>query len=151
MTYVSAGIRVQQELIGIETMAVLWLVGAIYPIAIPGRRLHPRQITMPDLVRVLGELIRSTSSLPSLSKRQTSTFVAFSEKMAKFVPLPSHVAPRGCGLPSRMSTFMLLFICPQLHRGLGASASTILTLRSQALFPSYSFCRTTIEFSIPCT
>jgi hypothetical protein len=55
MTYICAGIRVQQQLVGIETMAVLWLVGAIYPIAITGCWLHAWQIAVPDLVRVLRE------------------------------------------------------------------------------------------------
>src|SRR5512143_1090564 len=31
--------------------------------------------------------------------RQSSTAVALSEKMAKFTPWPSHVAPRGYGWP----------------------------------------------------
>jgi hypothetical protein len=31
---------------------------------------------------------------------QTSTFVACAEKTEKFVPFPSHAAPRGRGAPS---------------------------------------------------
>src|SRR3954471_4470211 len=33
------------------------------------------------------------------SKRQSSTFDACSEKIAKFTPAPSHVAPSGYGRP----------------------------------------------------
>src|SRR5689334_6316959 len=35
------------------------------------------------------------------SKRQSSTFVAFSENSAKFTPMPSQVAPSGSGWPGQ--------------------------------------------------
>src|SRR5690348_15725481 len=44
--------------------------------------------------------MRSVSRRPSRSKRHNSTFVALAENSAKFVPRPSHVAPRGCGDPA---------------------------------------------------
>src|SRR5262245_48906235 len=46
-----------------------------------------------------GRTMRSVSRLPSLSNKHNSTFVAFAEKSAKFVPRPSQVAPSGCGEP----------------------------------------------------
>src|SRR5438876_82914 len=52
--------------------------------------------------------VRSSSSMrsvlsasPAASKRQSSTPVACSEKIAKFVPSPSHVAPSGYGVPGQ--------------------------------------------------
>src|SRR5512138_2488473 len=45
--------------------------------------------------------MRSSSFSPSESNKHSSTFVAFAENSEKFTPLPSHVAPRGCGKPSR--------------------------------------------------
>src|SRR5262249_60620134 len=46
--------------------------------------------------------MRRPSWAPSASIRQGSTPVAFSEKIAKLTPEPSHVAPRGSGLPGRV-------------------------------------------------
>src|SRR5438132_2697800 len=48
-----------------------------------------------------GSSMRSVSRSPRPSKRQTSTLVALAEKREKLTPLPSQVAPRGCGSPSR--------------------------------------------------
>src|SRR5438045_2117856 len=39
-----------------------------------------------------------------LSKRQRSTEVAISEKIAKLTPLPSQVAPSGYGYPNQIFT-----------------------------------------------
>src|SRR6201996_6927832 len=44
--------------------------------------------------------MRSSSVLPSLSNRQSSTFVALAENSEKLTPSPVHVAPGGCGRPS---------------------------------------------------
>src|SRR5215475_6503810 len=44
--------------------------------------------------------MRSSSRRPWLSNRQSSTFWAFAENNAKFVPRPSQVAPNGCGDPA---------------------------------------------------
>jgi hypothetical protein len=40
----------------------------------------------------------------TLSKRQRSTEVAFSEKIAKLTPFPSQVAPSGYGYPNQIFT-----------------------------------------------
>ena len=40
-------------------------------------------------------------SASSSSKRQSSTWWAFSEKIEKFVPSPSHIAPSGNGFPGQ--------------------------------------------------
>src|SRR5690606_24441235 len=47
-----------------------------------------------------GSSMRSSSRLPWLSNRQSSTLVACAENSAKFTPSPSQVAPRGKGWPS---------------------------------------------------
>src|SRR4051794_39794222 len=44
--------------------------------------------------------MRSISRLPCGSNKHNSTFSALVEKMAKFVPRPSQVAPSLCGLPA---------------------------------------------------
>src|SRR4051812_24380341 len=44
--------------------------------------------------------MRSFSVAPDSSKMHTSTLVAFAENSEKLTPLPSQVAPRGCGRPS---------------------------------------------------
>src|SRR3979490_1741391 len=46
--------------------------------------------------------MRLTSRRPCESNRHNSTFSALAENRAKFVPRPSHVAPRGCGAPAEM-------------------------------------------------
>src|SRR5262245_58458987 len=51
--------------------------------------------------------MRSISRRPWLSKRHSSTFSAFAEKSAKFVPRPSQVAPNGCGAPAEIRTLPL--------------------------------------------
>src|SRR3984957_1109812 len=47
-----------------------------------------------------GSVIRSSSRRPWLSNRQSSTFSALAENSAKLVPLPSQLAPSGCGAPA---------------------------------------------------
>src|SRR5262245_3932334 len=51
------------------------------------------------------------------SKRQSSTASAFSEKIAKFTPLPSQVAPGGYGRPcqTRMSCSFSIVGCGEFH------------------------------------
>src|SRR2546428_9625735 len=51
--------------------------------------------------------MRSISRRPWLSKRHSSTFSAFPENSAKFVPRPSQVAPNGCGAPAEIRTLPL--------------------------------------------
>src|ERR1700741_284079 len=48
--------------------------------------------------------MRSSSRRPWRSNRQSSTLLALAENSAKFVPRPSQVAPRGCGLPAETRT-----------------------------------------------
>src|SRR4051812_32695734 len=62
------------------------------------------------------------SSFPSSSKRQSSIFSATSLKIAKLVPVPSYVAPRGWALPGH--TWVILGLPPALvspPRGTGVS------------------------------
>src|SRR3954453_4157335 len=47
-----------------------------------------------------GSASRSSSRLPLVSKRQTSTRVALAENSVKFVPRPSQIAPCASALPS---------------------------------------------------
>src|SRR5260221_5400922 len=55
--------------------------------------------------------MRSSSRSPSSLNRHSSTLVAFPEKVAKFVPSPSQVAPHGCGNPSLTSRFLSRLAC----------------------------------------
>src|SRR3954453_21571965 len=63
------------------------------------------------------------SSFPSSSKRHSSTFSATSLKIAKFVPVPSYVAPRGEALPGQtcviLGFFLLIGARPHALRGGG--------------------------------
>src|SRR5262249_38535864 len=54
-----------------------------------------------------GSTMRSISRRPWRSKRQSSTFSAFAENSAKFVPRPSQVAPSGCGAPAERRALTL--------------------------------------------
>src|SRR5215813_2070115 len=51
--------------------------------------------------------MRSSSRLPWLSKRQSSTLLAFCENSAKLVPRPSQVAPKGWGAPAESRLLVL--------------------------------------------
>src|SRR5690349_17361214 len=46
----------------------------------------------------------------SPSKKQSSTRVAYAENSEKLTPLPSQVAPRGCGRPSRIAALLIAVI-----------------------------------------
>ncbi|MNM24079.1 hypothetical protein D3C81_345030 [compost metagenome] len=49
------GVGIDQQLVGVETVAVRGLIGAIYPIAIDQARVRVRQVAMVDLVGVFGQ------------------------------------------------------------------------------------------------
>src|SRR5438445_9984528 len=51
--------------------------------------------------------MRSRSRRPWLSNRHSSTFWALAENSAKFVPRPSHVAPKGWGAPAESRALAL--------------------------------------------
>jgi hypothetical protein len=68
--------------------------------------LNPRNVGVPD---VAIDSINSTQvSCPSSATKHSSTFVATSEKSAKFTPVPSKVAPNGYGRPGHISILLLL-------------------------------------------
>ena len=50
------GIRIQQQLVGIEAMTRIGIVGAMDTIAVNRARSDAGQITVPDLVGMLGQL-----------------------------------------------------------------------------------------------
>jgi hypothetical protein len=50
------------------------------------------------------------------SNKQSSTCVAFSENSAKFTPLPSHVAPRGAGLPGQIVWWLIILLAESVER-----------------------------------
>jgi hypothetical protein len=79
-----------------------WIVGSVHSITVKLARANIRKISMPDSICLLRKLtvcvsVRSVTE----EKRQSSTFVACSENRAKLTPPPSHVAPRGFGLPGQ--------------------------------------------------
>src|ERR1051326_6955236 len=53
--------------------------------------------------------MRSSSRLPSMSNRQSSTLPAWAEKSAKLTPTPSQVAPSGNECPSRTRGGLLIW------------------------------------------
>src|SRR5580765_3787349 len=53
------------------------------------------------LVRSVSGTVSDSVVASSVSKRQSSTFVACSENSAKFTPEPSQVAPSGYGDPGQ--------------------------------------------------
>src|ERR1700739_787392 len=51
-----AGVGVEQQLVWIKSMPFVWLIRTMDTIPIDSSRLDPRQITMPDLIRILRQL-----------------------------------------------------------------------------------------------
>ena len=49
-------IRVEQQLVGVEAVALFRLVGPMHPIAVDRSRRHPWHIAVPDLVGIFGKL-----------------------------------------------------------------------------------------------
>ena len=96
----AAGIGVKQQLIRIEAVACLRLIGAMHAIAVDCARPDIGQIAVPDLIGVFRKLDACGLALALSSKRQSSTLVALAENSAKLTPLPSHDAPSGYGKPS---------------------------------------------------
>src|SRR5690554_6309993 len=94
------GVGVDQQLVRVETVAGIRLVGPVDPIAVDHARVGIGQVSMPDLVGIFRQFDAPSSRLPWLSNRQSSTLVACAENSAKFTPRPSQVAPRGKGWPS---------------------------------------------------
>src|SRR5215510_10529813 len=52
--------------------------------------------------------MRSSSRLPSMSNRHSSTLLAWAENSAKLTPTPSQVAPSGNEWPSRTRAGVLI-------------------------------------------
>ena len=109
-----ARVGVEQQLVRIEAMAGLRLVGPVDAKAVEGARADVGDVAVKNLV---GEL-RQFEALDfafavRASKMQTSTCVACAEKTAKLAPLPSPVAPSGKGLPSLMRMNAPVGFAPQ--------------------------------------
>ncbi len=49
------GVRIEQQLVGVETVAALGIVGAVHAIAVELARDDVGQIAMPDVIGALGE------------------------------------------------------------------------------------------------
>ena len=107
LAVMGARIGIEQELVRVETVAGLGLVGAVHAVAVDLPWSDIRQITVEDLIGVFGQGDALQLRPPVPSNRQTSTLVAFAENRAKLVPLPSQVAPRGRGSPSRRRFFTM--------------------------------------------
>jgi hypothetical protein len=76
------------------------LVGAVDAVAVKLAGPHLGQVAVPDLVGEFGQFDPLDLACPRLSNRQSSTFVAWAENSAKFVPDPSHCAPRRTSEPA---------------------------------------------------
>ncbi len=100
LTHMLLCVRVEEQLVRVEAMAGVRLVGAVDAIAVDEAGARVRQIAVEHLVGVFGSTMRSSSVVPVWSKMQSSTFVALAENRAKLTPSPSHVAPRGNGRPA---------------------------------------------------
>ena len=89
-------IGIEQQLVMVEAMAVLRLVGAIGAIAVDQAGARIGQIAVPDLVGAFRQLeaLRSRAG-PTDRTGRARCLVAWAEKTAKLVPSPSQVAPSG--------------------------------------------------------
>ena len=96
------GVGVDEQLVGVEAMTVLRVVGPVHAIAIDLTGVGVGQVAVPDLVGVLGQFDALDLGFTAGIEQAQLHFVACAEKMAKFTPKPSQVAPRGKGRPSRI-------------------------------------------------
>jgi hypothetical protein len=62
-------IGIEQQLVGIEPVAVCRLIGAMHPVGVDGSRLRVRQIAVPDLVGELRKFDAFEFGLPGLVKQ----------------------------------------------------------------------------------
>ena len=95
-------VRVEQELGRVEAVPALGLVRAVHAVGVALARADEREVAVP-VERGALAAARCAPRCPSSSNRHSSTRVAFSEKMEKFVPPPSQVAPSGNGSPGQTS------------------------------------------------
>ena len=97
----AARVGVEQEFVGVKAVALLRLIGAVDAVAVGLAGADAFDPAVKHLIGIFGQSIRSVSVSPA-SNRHTSTFVACAENREKLTPLPSQVAPRGRGSPSRI-------------------------------------------------
>ena len=93
------GVGVDQQLVGVEAVALLGRVGPVHAVAVALPGPDAGQVAVP-VVRRARRRRRSRVSLPSSSNRHSSTRSACSEKSEKLVPCPSQVGPEREG-PAR--------------------------------------------------
>ena len=89
-------IGVEQQLVRIEAMALLRLVRPVHAVAVDRAGPRVRQIAVPDLVGVLGQLdaFELASRRPCRTGRARPWWRC-AENSAKLTPMPSQVAPSG--------------------------------------------------------
>ena len=96
------GVGVEQQLVRIEAVAFLRLVGAVHAIAVDRAGPRVRQVAVPDLVGVFGQFdaVRVSRS-PASSNRQSSTLVALRREQGEIDPQPVPVGAqrKGRALP----------------------------------------------------
>ena len=94
-------IGVEQQLIRVEAVAVLGLVGPMHAIAVDGARAVRRQIAVPDFVGVFRKFDALEFSFAAVVEQAELDLGGVgAENRAKLVPWPSQVAPSGWGWPS---------------------------------------------------
>ena len=94
------GIGIEQELVGIEAMSLLGLIRPVDAIAVELPGADVGKMAVPDVAGPLRQRDALALAAIRASNRQSSTFSACAENSAKLVPLPSKVAPSGCGVPA---------------------------------------------------
>src|SRR5260370_4820435 len=62
-----AGVRVEHQLVRVEAVPVLRLVGAIYPITIDRAGMHSRDVALPDLVGIFRQFDSRRLALPAVA------------------------------------------------------------------------------------
>ena len=80
LTGVTAGVRIKQKLIGIESVARLRLIRSVDAISIDGGRSNVRQITVPDLVGVFRQYDAFEFAFASLVEQAQLDFGRVSRK-----------------------------------------------------------------------
>ena len=94
------GIRVDHQLVGVEAMTMSWVVGSMDPIPVELTGSNALDVSVPDLIRALGQGDAVGFPAAERIEEQSSTFVACAENSAKLTPFPSQLEPSGNGDPS---------------------------------------------------
>ena len=79
----SAGVGIEQKLIGIEAVPGIWIISTVNAVTIDGAGTDVREIAMPDLVGVLGKLDTIELAATGLVKDSNFDFCGVGGKKRK--------------------------------------------------------------------